>query len=361
MSSWSDWAIYLFAFGLSILTAALVTRANWDEERLGRSRDIVPPMTEAEQVRFNLTELPLLNVTGARKVASLFRELDVLGPWQANVSFLLDLNTRLVRGGPVVVDSFLTAAAASGLRKSFHTLAEEGNLEMDTPGKPPIESTGLNISDYDAAQTLARKCEILEAAPFRYRYHEWNNGLERDSDEYPALDQIHDAFNDTRWAQAWNLLLSGSGFRLLRDVEQYKLQLQKPSLRDWMPGDYLLFHNDRSTPRVLSFTIWLPTVDWKMDWGGNLIWCGAAPYSSAQRILAASNRAVLFVPHSNTWHAVEVVKPAVASRHHRFALSSALETHYLDDSPLKFKHAAALETRQAELTEPRPLTSWSLL
>mmetsp|Transcript_45978 Transcript_45978/g.84492 ORF Transcript_45978/g.84492 Transcript_45978/m.84492 type:complete len:141 (-) Transcript_45978:99-521(-) len=108
-------------------------------------------------------------------------------------------------------------------------------------------------------------------------------------------------------------------------------------------------HNDNQDYRVVSINIWLATAGWKPEWGGNFLWCGVSPFKQADRVLLASNRAGIFIPHNSTRHAVEPIKSSKPKSQHRFSLTSFIRTRFKDESDFGF-HKAALEFHQAVLT-----------
>eukprot|EP00933_Yihiella_yeosuensis_P033335 TRINITY_DN27067_c0_g1_i1.p1 TRINITY_DN27067_c0_g1~~TRINITY_DN27067_c0_g1_i1.p1 ORF type:complete len:344 (+),score=58.28 TRINITY_DN27067_c0_g1_i1:75-1106(+) len=311
------------------------------------------PLTEAEHRDFNLTGLKQLSKKRARQVSSLLKELQVLGPWHSNITFLLDLNKRLVEGGePLIIDGFFDDAIFDGLQKSLHALADEGNLKADRKGKKPdIRKTGVDMKTLDAAVSPKQKCKILSDVPFQFRHHDWSFGeIKGKPSRYPALKEVLIAWKSEKWNRAWNSLLAGSGYRVKSDIQERMMPAQMPTLREWMPGDYSLLHNDHMPARVLSINIYLSTTDWQLDWGGNFLWCGSKPYANARRIRPASNSAALFLPHEETWHAVEAVKSSNGNSGRRWSITSFLKTAFSDDPQRdQHRHAAALQARQSEL------------
>merc|ERR1712032_682324 len=84
------------------------------------------------------------------------------------------------------------------------------------------------------------------------------------------------------WVHAMNLLLTGSGYRLVNssDVEVGAvLALDENSFREFSKGDYHLLHTDALDSRTLTINYWLATPEWKLEWGGHLLWCGLPKYA----------------------------------------------------------------------------------
>eukprot|EP00965_Chrysotila_dentata_P213048 6187406-Pleurochrysis_carterae.AAC.3 len=85
--------------------------------------------------------------------------------------------------------------------------------------------------------------------------------------------------------------------------------------------------NDKSKVRALGLNYYL-VQDWNAAWGGNFLWCGTNQEGSdAQRIVPGFNQAVLFVPGSSAWHAVEVVQKEPSATAQRFSFSTWLRIH----------------------------------
>ena len=107
--------------------------------------------------------------------------------------------------------------------------------------------------------------------------------------------------------------------------------------------DYSLMHTDFVNRRVLSVNYWFTTPGWKSEFGGSFLWCAA--HRDAVRLQPGWNQAVIFLPHADTWHAVEVVLNAGNSKmqgDHRFSYTTFVRVVNLDDT----KHSAALIARQ---------------
>jgi len=141
-----------------------------------------------------------------------------------------------------------------------------------------------------------------------------------------------------------NLLLAGSGYRLLDSSnanKQVEIAFDMNSFREFAVGDYHLLHTDSLDMRALTINFWLATPGWKTEWGGNLLWCGLPRYGNdkgtvpffpdAIRIPPKFNQAMLFLPHYESIHAVELVTPQKDADWHRFALTAWMKIAGFDE------------------------------
>lgn len=117
-----------------------------------------------------------LKAKGLRRLQRLLQspELDFLGAWRSNLTFLGQLNHRLVGGGLALVEDFLAPPVAHQALKDTLRGVGEGWLR---PLGTPLENTGLNMSLYaaSAAEPPSARCASLYAADssvgFRFHFH----------------------------------------------------------------------------------------------------------------------------------------------------------------------------------------------
>src|SRR4030095_11383658 len=81
----------------------------------------------------------------------------------------------------------------------------------------------------------------------------------------------------------------------------------------YLPGDYLLPHNDVGGPRTVSF-IWSLSKGWQAHWGGHLFWC-----SPPTSISPTFNTLVIYPVSPNSYHLVSPVSPRAEGK--RLAIS----------------------------------------
>eukprot|EP00930_Biecheleria_cincta_P029868 TRINITY_DN20726_c0_g1_i1.p1 TRINITY_DN20726_c0_g1~~TRINITY_DN20726_c0_g1_i1.p1 ORF type:complete len:310 (+),score=50.13 TRINITY_DN20726_c0_g1_i1:115-1044(+) len=259
--------------------------------------------------------------------------LSFLGSWRSNVSRLREVNARLAAGHYTVIEGFLAEEVAQAVLNE--TLQAKRNGWFGSIGTP------MNRSFFAAlrqASSPAEQCKLLyqealqapKGAGFRFKY----NALDAPPDsiaalELPDLTRVAAGLSSQRWLGALAALLTGS------DQDTGGARFDAPNVREFLPGDHVLFHNDMkafdATRRTLCLNYWFPSSLWKPEWGGNFLWCGAPAASnlgitfpSVSRVTPAFNRANLFVPGTETWHAVEPVQASKEVSCQRFAFTSWL-------------------------------------
>merc|ERR1712014_422503 len=90
-----------------------------------------------------------------------------------------------------------------------------------------------------------------------------------------------------------------------------------------------------------------------MGWGGNLLWCGSSQrgsYVDAERLLPKWNRAMLFMPHAETMHSIEVVRRIKGASNRRLTFTSWQRVRGIDS----VEHYAALLDRIVEFRSRTP-------
>ncbi|CAE8657996.1 unnamed protein product [Polarella glacialis] len=274
----------------------------------------------------------LLGDRGLQKIQKLLAkpELAFLGSWRFNVSFLRDLNARLVnsvagRSDFALIDGFLDEDVARAVLRDTEVGLERGWSRA--LGTGPLNATGLDLEAYRKASSPADRCKLLEKEErklgFQFQFHVLDprgHATPRAGD-FPGHMSVLRGLSSKRWMQVLSLLLTGSGKRPAND------DFEPPYFRDFTHGDYALLHNDLGGKgrRVLCLNYWLPTPGWLAEWGGNFLWCGSGGSGQAARTVPVFNQASLFVPTQDSWHAVELVDAEHKdAKEHRFSFTSWL-------------------------------------
>lgn len=302
--------------------------------------------------------LRALGSKGAEAVARLLGgpEHAFLGTWRHNASLLREVNEKLIRGLPVILDGFLNASLADSLYGEMLLESEAGRLHSRHSSDVEFEATGINISAFGASFAPRDRCRVLAEVghEFKFRHHAC---CEAGPPQRLAALRTLEASFAGQWANATNLLLAGSGYRVLGQT-MLGSALDQNSFREFRVGDYHLLHTDSLAGRVLTVNYWLATPGWAPEWGGNLLWCGLPQYSDnagvppefpeAQRIPPAFNQAMLFLPHVESIHGVEPVLPSKSADAHRFAFTAWMTVNGLDEQRHWSTFAALARSRQGK-------------
>lgn len=333
--------------------------------------------TEAEELDFDLEGLPLpfLGKKGAQKVVTLLKDdiFGFLGPWRANTTLIQKMNMHIVSGTQSLVDGFLHDGFVDKLYNEILAYSKTDKFHLNGFGLD-IGKTGLDMKAYHKAWDPAKRCNLLyrgihdgslmrDDGSFHHRLNHFSfNDLEGNGEDYPAIKLMHYGMQNLKWMQAMNLLLTGSGKRI-RAKPELRVQKKFPFFREFKMGDYALLHtdmapNEQGDTRGLSINGWLGTPGWKAEWGGNFLWCGGhlakdangKLFSDAERTLPGYNQAGFFLPHNETWHAVELVEDSKPSDFRRFSFKFDYEIYNLEGpQPGELKHSDVLVKKQAAL------------
>lgn len=301
-----------------------------------------------EYFKHLLAPLRPLGRGGASRIRQMLEgsDFDFLGPWRSNTTLIQEANERLVRGDPVLIDKFLDDRRANALYSELLSSAREGLLHTRRTSDLPFSATGVNTTAWAMDASASSRCGVLAEVghDFKFRHHACCAG-EPSPDRHAAMQTFARSFGQ-RWAGAMNLLLAGSGYRVLNEsagATTLEAALDRNSFREFFVGDYHLLHTDSLSSRVLTINYWLATpAGWNPNWGGSLLWCGLPRYShgetvlpsfpDAVRIPPAFNQALIFLPHLESIHAVEPVLPTKAPDAHRFASTFWMTAPGLDEA-----------------------------
>jgi len=267
------------------------------------------------------------------------KDLNLLGDWRFDKSFLLDLNKRLAGRHVGIIDNFFVPEFAELLHNE-----SVKHLAWGRDFGDPFESTPLGplgMKEYNKHFNPNERCVFVERALgsesfFRYNVIEKPKDVEDDKlplDELPGRMAVQKLFRQRKWIKGWTILLTGT------DKGTDGLSMSSPYFREYRAGDYINFHTDVGTERgnlnrKFCFNYWTPSPGWNPDWGGSFVWCGVGVqnpqgtggyFPTAFRAPTRYNQVGMFVPSEDSWHIVDRVSDAADRSLHRFSFTSWLE------------------------------------